>query len=259
MNTSSKAKLGRITLSYQENTESDPVSVVMPESNKHTFMLVAHEAYSLAEREAKSSHIASLDNNAITSPAVLSYAKLELGVNDREKVSSSKPEDNIEQKAEKMTGINREELQAHLDKNKAEVEALASGLRKDMAEWSQKNTEQLSQLTISINSLSSKIDGKIEATNGKLDGMQGHISGINSAISGVNIAISGIQSGLSTKLTIFGVIITVVIALVGFSSALLPNNSVKLEHKESQTAPIVIQIPPNVSLSPQPIIPPSKP
>ncbi|EOI6426667.1 hypothetical protein ACMU9U_003594 [Yersinia enterocolitica] len=144
--------------------------------------------------------------------------------------------------------ISREELDAKLAQSKAEVNSVAAAMRQEMSEWREQQNAQISQLTSAINILSSKIDGKMDSVDGvvksfdgKLEGIQGRIDGMGTAISGINTAITGIQSGLSTKLTVFGIIITVVIALVGFGAAFFgkATDSVKV----SQPAPIVIQVP----------------
>lgn len=150
--------------------------------------------------------------------------------------------------------ISREELDAKLAQNKAEVNSVAAAMRQEMSEWREQQSAQISQLTSAISTLSSKIDGKMDSVDGvvksfdgKLEGIQGRIDGMGTAISGINTAITGIQSGLSTKLTVFGIIITVVIALVGFGTAFF--GKLTDSTQASQPAPIVIQVP----LQPAPI------
>lgn len=172
-----------------------------------------------------------------------------------------------------MSTMSREEIQALLAANKAEVSVVASELRRDMAEWREQNSNQLNQLTTLINGLSSKVDGKVDAiaskvdgvmvgidgrldgVQGRMDGIQGQMDGINTAISGLNTAINGVQSGLSTKLTIFGILITVVIALVGFGIAAASGSG---EH--SSQPPVIIQEPtPTPTAPPVVIQPPAHP
>ncbi|EAW1193055.1 hypothetical protein NL87_18315 [Salmonella enterica] len=144
-----------------------------------------------------------------------------------------------------VTDFNRHELEARLNANKAEVSAIVSEMRREMAEWREHNSNQISQISTSINNISAKVDGKmdridgaINAINGKFDGVNGRFEGIQGQITGINTAISGIQSGMSTKLSIFGVIITAIVALFGFAG-------MKSEPQipSSPPQPIIIQVP----------------
>lgn len=148
--------------------------------------------------------------------------------------------------------MTREELDARLAQNKSEVQAIASGMREEMAHWRETQNAQMAQMNATITSMSAKIDAKFDVIDAKMDSidksLNGRIDGINTAISGINTAISGIQSGISTKLTIFGVILAVILAIAGwyFSSS----QSVQ---QPQQSQPIVIYAQhPNSAEPPQP-------
>ncbi|WP_227135725.1 hypothetical protein [Kosakonia radicincitans] len=135
--------------------------------------------------------------------------------------------------------ISREELDAKLERNKAEAEAIAAEMRREMASWREQNNAQLAQITISINAISSKLDGKMDSVDGDVKAIAGKFEGFQGQVSGINTAINGIQSGISTRLAIFGAILAVIVALPGILSAFKdspPSNS-------QTSLPIIIQVP----------------
>lgn len=155
-----------------------------------------------------------------------------------------------QEEADTMT-IPREELEAKLAQNKAEVQAIASGMREEMAVWRESQNAQMAQISVTLASMSAKMEAKFDVIDAKIDSvdksMNGRIDGVNTAITGINTAISGIQSGISTKLTIFGVIMAVLLAIAGwwFSS----NQSTT----SPQTQPTTVYVQhPNVAEPPQP-------
>lgn len=152
-----------------------------------------------------------------------------------------------------MNGVDmtREELDAKLAQNKAEVQAIASGMREEMATWREAQNTQMAQMNATLNSMSAKMEAKFDIIDAKIDSvdksLNGRIDGVNTAITGINTAISGIQSGISTKLTIFGVIMAVLLAIAGWwFSSNQPTTS-------QQAQPTVIYVQqPNVAEPPQP-------
>ncbi|MEJ5067914.1 hypothetical protein WH292_08510 [Enterobacter sp. MYb186] len=132
-----------------------------------------------------------------------------------------------------------DELDAKLCQSKAEVSAIASEMRREMAEWREKNNSQLAELTIAINSLSAKVDGKMDSIDGDVKSINGKFEGFQGQINGINTAISGIQSGITTKLALFGAFITLVVALPGLM-ALFKNSP---PPQNSSPPPIIIQVP----------------
>ncbi|MGJ7119517.1 hypothetical protein ABMZ76_00350 [Morganella morganii] len=131
--------------------------------------------------------------------------------------------------------ITRDELDSKLAMNKAEVDAIAAGMREEMAKWREQQNTQMSQLNATLTAMSAKVDSKFEilssaiggidkSLNSKIDGidksLNAKIDGVNGSLSGkiegINTAVSGIQSGISTKLTIFSVVIAGIIAMAGW-------------------------------------------
>lgn len=140
--------------------------------------------------------------------------------------------------------MTREELDAKLAQNKAEVQAIASGMREEMAAWRETQNAKMDQISATLTAMSAKMDAKFEVIDAKMDSidksLNGRIDGVNTAITGINTAISGIQSGISTKLTIFGVIMAVLLAIAGwwFSS------SQSTASQQPQPTVIYVQQPP---------------
>ena len=71
-----------------------------------------------------------------------------------------------------MSNFTREELDAKLGQNKAEVESVASSMRADMAQWREQNNSQMAAIQTQLSALNSKIDGKFEGMEGKIDGLK---------------------------------------------------------------------------------------
>lgn len=65
-------------------------------------------------------------------------------------------------KEDVMNGVDmtREELDAKLAQNKAEVQAIASGMREEMAAWRETQNAQMVQMNATLTSMSAKIDAK---------------------------------------------------------------------------------------------------
>ncbi|MBQ0607208.1 hypothetical protein MJ634_003830 [Providencia rettgeri] len=140
--------------------------------------------------------------------------------------------------------IPREELDAKLAQNKAEVQAIASGMREEMAAWRETQNAQMVQMNATLTSMSAKMDAKFETLDAKIDAVDKSLGG---RIDGLNMAVSGIQSGISIKLTIFGVIMAALIAIAGWwFSSNQPTTS-------QQPQPTIIYVQqPNVAEPPQP-------
>lgn len=159
---------------------------------------------------------------------------------------------------EVVTTISREELEARLAANKAEVESIASSIRTEMALNRENTNTQFASLNATLSILSAKLDGKmdsvdgeIKAIDGKIEGINGKFEGIQNQISGINTAISGIQSGISSKLAIFGIIIAVLVAAPGLISAFKDSSQTA---QVQPAPPIIIQVP---QASPQVVEAPS--
>ncbi|EHY2718998.1 TPA: hypothetical protein L3E87_003562, partial [Escherichia coli] len=77
------------------------------------------------------------------------------------------------QTEEEVGTISREELDARLAANKAEMESIASSIRADMALSRESVNVQFASLNAAISSLSSKIDGKMDSAAGDLKAING--------------------------------------------------------------------------------------
>ena len=154
-----------------------------------------------------------------------------------------------------MSNVTRDEIQALLKANKAEVDAVSSEMRREMAEWREQNSNQLNQIANAINALSSKVDGKMSNVDGEVKAINGRFEGLQGQISGINTAISGMQSGISTRLAFFGVIIAVVVAIPSLVSSLRESPA----PQQQVAQPIVIQVPQQpLAQQPPPVQQPSK-
>lgn len=68
-----------------------------------------------------------------------------------------------------MSDFTKSELQAHLNANKAEVNAVASSMKKDMAEWREQMRSDLRDVTDAINKQNSTLDKHFHAQQVKLE------------------------------------------------------------------------------------------
>lgn len=69
---------------------------------------------------------------------------------------------------EYMSDFTKSELQAHLNANKAEVNAVASSMKKDMAEWREQMRGDLRDVTEAINKQNSNLDKHFHSQEVKL-------------------------------------------------------------------------------------------
>lgn len=67
-----------------------------------------------------------------------------------------------------MSDFTKSELQAHLNANKAEVNAVASSMKKDMAEWREQMRSDLRDVTEAINKQNSTLDKHFHSQEVKL-------------------------------------------------------------------------------------------
>jgi len=106
---------------------------------------------------------------------------------------------------EKPMEISREELDAKLAQNKAEVEVVAAEMRREMAEFRAFQAQQFSALNTSMSEIKSQISG----VNGEVTGLKGHIEGLKTTSSGIQwmvgvvLAISAILLALPQIQTYF--------------------------------------------------------
>lgn len=141
------------------------------------------------------------------------------------------------QKADKemnmSTDINRNELDALLRANKAEVDAVASGMREEMAKWREEQNTQMSQLNATLSTISSKIDSKFDAVDGKIDGL---------------------KTSLTTtqwSMTIGIALVTIILSTVMIYSSSIIASAEKADAKQPQPTVIYVQQP-SAAEPPQP-------
>ncbi|WP_272516499.1 MULTISPECIES: hypothetical protein [unclassified Providencia] len=145
---------------------------------------------------------------------------------------------------EPMT-IPREELDAKLAQNKAEVQAIASGMREEMAAWRETQNAQMVQMNATLTSMAAKMDAKFDALDTKIESLDTKIDSVDKSlggrIDGLNMAVSGIQSGISIRLAVFSVFIAVLLAV---ASWWVSSNQQPTQHQQPQPTVIYVQQPP---------------
>lgn len=99
--------------------------------------------------------------------------------------------------------LSREELQAHLAANKAEVNAIASEMRREMAEFRAVQAQQFATLSTSLSDIKGEIASLRGEAAGNKDGMTGQIEGLKSAI-------STMQWMVGTVLAMIGIAVAVI-------------------------------------------------
>ncbi|CAK6619638.1 hypothetical protein [Providencia stuartii] len=148
---------------------------------------------------------------------------------DSEKIKYQKADKEINM----STDINRNELDALLRANKAEVDAVASGMREEMAKWREEQNTQMSQLNATLSTISSKIDSKFDAVDGKIDGL---------------------KTSLTTtqwSMTIGIALVTIILSTVMIYSSSIIASAEKADTKQPQPTVIYVQQP-NLAEPPQP-------
>ncbi|EAS1860702.1 hypothetical protein ACV39_07790 [Salmonella enterica] len=99
--------------------------------------------------------------------------------------------------------ITREELDAKLAQNKAEVDVIASEMRREMAEFRAFQAQQFSALNTSISEIKSQISG----VNGEFSGLNGKIDGLNGQIDGLKTTSATLQWMVGAILALLAVIL----------------------------------------------------
>ncbi|WP_241609740.1 hypothetical protein [Rosenbergiella australiborealis] len=84
-----------------------------------------------------------------------------------------------------MSNIGREEIEARLSRNKAEVESIASGMKSEMSDFKRTYTENFSEISKTL----SRMESKADATEKRLTQAQWIISAVI-ALSALTISIS---------------------------------------------------------------------
>ncbi|EJQ6148267.1 hypothetical protein NZZ21_003965, partial [Escherichia albertii] len=107
----------------------------------------------------------------------------------------------------KNVEMTREELDAKLAQNKAEVSVIASEMRHEMAEFRAFQTQQLSAMNASI----SEIKAQISGVNGEFAGLKGQIDGLKTTSSTLQWMVGAILA-----------LLTIILALPQVQSYLKP-------------------------------------
>jgi len=98
--------------------------------------------------------------------------------------------------------LSREELQAHLAANKAEVNSVASEMRREMADFRALQSQQFANLSSSL----SDIKGEITSLRGEMAGSK---DGVTGQIDGLKSAVSTMQWMVGTVLAMIGIAVAI--------------------------------------------------
>lgn len=129
--------------------------------------------------------------------------------------------------------MTREELDAKLAQNKAEIQAIASGMREEMAHWRETQNAKMDQISATLTAMSAKMDAKFDAVDGKIDGL---------------------KTSLTTtqwSMTIGIALVTIILSTVMIYSSSIIASAEKADTKQPQPTVIYVQQP-NVAEPPQP-------
>ncbi len=110
-----------------------------------------------------------------------------------------------QKEADTMT-ISREELDAKLAQNKAEVQAIASGMREEMAAWRETQNAQMTQMNATLASMSSKMEAKFDVIDAKIDSVD---KSLNGKIDGLKSSYSSVQWMLGIILALLAIIFAI--------------------------------------------------
>lgn len=97
-------------------------------------------------------------SNASTSPKPVSYSQL---VQKTVKAYTDSRSANTSE--EKMGDLTRNEIDAKLGRNKAEVSSIAAEMRKEMADWKTSQTQIMMKMQSEISAINVKLDERFEA------------------------------------------------------------------------------------------------
>lgn len=152
---------------------------------------------------------------------------------------------------ETMDSVSREELDAKLAANVAEVKSVASEMRAEMAGLRSENAIQFSALKEQLTALQAAIETRASQTDAKVETLSAKVDGVEKGIEG---KIDGVKTAISTTQWVITVVVAVA-ALPGFVSFFS-----KEEPKPSAPAVVVVQQPtaPVPQGQPAPAVKPAK-
>ncbi|HEI8511026.1 TPA: DUF1640 domain-containing protein [Proteus mirabilis] len=136
--------------------------------------------------------------------------------------------------------MTREELDAKLAQNKAEVQAIASGMREEMATWRETQNAKMDQISATLTAMSAKMDAKFETLDTKIDAVDKSLSG----------QIDGLKSSYSSVQWMLGIILALLAIIFAIPQV---QSYLNLSEPAKQVQPTVIYVQqPNVAEPPQP-------
>lgn len=136
--------------------------------------------------------------------------------------------------------VPREELDAKLAQNKAEVQAIASGMREEMAAWRETQNAKMDQISATLTTMSAKMDAKFETLDTKIDAVDKSLSG----------QIDGLKSSYSSVQWMLGIILALLAIIFAIPQV---QSYLNLSEPAKQPQPTVIYVqPPNAAEHPQP-------
>lgn len=114
--------------------------------------------------------------------------------------------------------ISREELEAKLAQNKAEVDVIAAEMRREMAEFRAFQSQQFTAISTSISEIKSQISG----VNGEVTGLKGQIDGLKTTSATLQWMVGAILA-----------LLAVILALPQMQSYLKP-----VDNPQTQSVPV---------------------
>lgn len=136
--------------------------------------------------------------------------------------------------------MTREELDAKLAQNKAEVQAIASGMREELATWRETQNAKMDQISATLTAMSAKMDAKFETLDTKIDAVDKSLSG----------QIDGLKSSYSSVQWMLGIILALLAIIFAIPQV---QSYLNLSEPAKQVQPTVIYVQqPNVAEPPQP-------
>lgn len=175
-----KDLIGTISLAFQSSSITEPCIVTIPNADQSVFMSIAASAATM------SSPICGLTTQT--------YTPKEYGDNISLAVHSTEPfcvsgvsKDEViktgDEKGSDMSDFNRAELQAQLKANKAEVDAVAFSMKKDMAEWRERMSLDLRDIKNIVSSQHESINHRFDLQSLRIEtALQAHSTKVDAAV-----------------------------------------------------------------------------
>lgn len=157
---------GAITLSFSVPNVAEPLKMHLANSDQSCFMRIAK----IAIESTSGIYQYPFSDGSLTSVIDDNSNYVNLHEKSDEEVAKEVlPEEKIESGNAYMSDFNRNELQAHLKASKAEVDAVAASMKKDMAEWRELMRSDLRDVKEAISAQNSSLDKHFHAQEVKLN------------------------------------------------------------------------------------------